>query len=119
MAIRKTQERLKYLPCLGNPDMTQRGKPTWCSSRLNTNRDAALTKVGICFGADPKEERRGKVSSQQYEWEQVNLTSYPIGLADIRESYHYSHRNIMDDWSLMHGFILYFTSFWDKFYSPV
>lgn len=61
MATRKTQEKPKDLPCLRNPDMAQRGKSIWCTSRLNVNKDAALTKVGMYFRAKQKEERRGKV----------------------------------------------------------
>ena len=63
MAIRKIQKRLKDMSYLGNPDMVQREVLAWCSSRLNTNKDAALTKVGMCFRAE-KEERRGKVVHQ-------------------------------------------------------
>ena len=63
MAIRKIQKRLKDMSYLGNPDMVQREVLAWCSSRLNTNKDAALSKVGACFRAEP-EERRGKVFYQ-------------------------------------------------------
>lgn len=59
MATRKTQERPKDLPCLGNSDMTypQIGKSA-CSSQLIINKDATLIKVGMCFRTGQKEERR-------------------------------------------------------------
>ena len=63
MAIRKIQKRLKDMSYLGNPDMVQRGVLVRCSSRLNTNKDAALTKVGMCFRSE-QDERRGKVFYQ-------------------------------------------------------
>lgn len=60
MATGKTQERPKDSPCLGNLDMAQTRKSTWFSSRLFLYKDAALAKLGMCFRAEQKEERRQK-----------------------------------------------------------